>query len=88
MDNKHNNEKTYFFDNPRNVSLLLRVFYVLCGILFAADFIVHRHTVHPWESFPGFYALYGFIACVLLVIIAKEIRKAVMRKEDYYDVDE
>ena len=28
---------------------------------------------------------HGAIACVLLVLIAKEMRKLVMRREDYYD---
>jgi hypothetical protein len=40
---------------------------------------------HPWEGFFGFYALYGFVACVLLVLLAKEMRKLVMRDEDYYE---
>ena len=88
MSNSQNDEKTYLFDNSRNVSRLLLGFYVICGGLFVADFIAHRHTVHPWESIPGFYALYGFVACVVLVLIAKEMRKVLMRKEDYYDVDE
>ena len=88
MSNKQNDEKTYLFDNPRNVSRLLLGFYIICGGLFLADFIAHRHIVHSWEGIPGFYALYGFVACVVLVLIAKEMRKLVMRKEDYYDVDE
>jgi hypothetical protein len=33
----------------------------------------------------GFYAIYGFVACVLLVVIAKELRKLLMRDENYYD---
>jgi len=88
MTNKHNNEKSYLFDNPRNVSYLIRGLYIICALLFIADFIVHRHTVHPWEGFLGFYAIYGLVACVILVLISTEIRKVVMRKEDYYDVDE
>ena len=85
MSDNQNKEKQYLFDNPRNVSRLLRGFYIICAILFVADFFVHRHVVHPWEDFPGFYALYGFIACVLLVVVAKEMRKVLMRKENYYD---
>lgn len=80
-------KKTYLFDNPKNVSRLIRSLYIICAMLFVADFFVHRHTVHPWEDFTGFYALYGFIACVILVVMAKWLRKLVMRKEDYYDVD-
>ena len=49
------------------------------------DFVVHRHVDHPWEAAWGFYCIYGFVACVLLVLVAKEMRKVIMRKEDYYD---
>lgn len=81
-------EKKYLFDDPKNVSRLLNGFYVVCVILFVLDFILHRHTYLDWESIPAFYALYGFIACVLLVLIASQMRKVLMRKEDYYDVDD
>ena len=34
----------------------------------------------------GFYAVYGFVACVVLVLVAKYIlRPMVIRKEDYYE---
>jgi hypothetical protein len=81
-------EKQYLFDKPENVNRLLRGFYILCGLLVALDFFVHRHISHDWEHLPGFYAIFGFVACVLLVLVAKEMRKVLMRKEDYYDVDE
>ena len=67
---------------------LLRGFYALCGLLFVLDFIIHRHASRDWEQLPGFYAIYGFAAFVVLVLVAKLLRKLVMRKEDYYDVDE
>lgn len=78
-------EKQHIFDNPRNVRWLLRVFFVICAGLFGADYIIHRHVEHPMESLFGFYGLYGFIACVLLVLIAKEMRKVLMRAENYYE---
>lgn len=81
-------EKLYLFDKPENVSRLLRGFYLVCAILFLLDFILHRHISIRWENIPAFYALFGFIACVVLVLLATEMRKLVMRKEDYYDVDE
>jgi len=81
-------EKQYIFDKSENVARLLRGFYIVCGILFALDFIIHRHMSLAWEHLPGFYAIFGFVACVLLVLVAKEMRKVLMRKEDYYDVDE
>lgn len=50
------------------------------------DLFIHRHIYHSWESFTGFYAFYGFLACVVLVLLARELRKLVMRDEDYYDI--
>lgn len=73
------------WDNPRNVKKLLYVFYFICAVLFLVDFLVHRHIVHSWESLWGFYAIYGWLACVILVLVAKELRKVLMRPEDYYD---
>jgi len=78
-------QKDYLFDNPKNVSRLLNGFYVICVLLVIADFIVHRHIGFGWEEIPAFYAIYGFAACVVLVVIAKKMRNIVMRKENYYD---
>ena len=85
---QQDDEKQHLFDKPENVNRLLRGFYIVCGVLFALDFVLHRHTIHAWEDFPGFYAIFGFVACVVLVLVAREMRKIVMRREDYYDVDE
>ncbi len=82
---KKNDEPQDFFDKPENIKKILKVFYVICGLLVAIDFVVHRHVYHDWENIPAFYAIYGFIGCVVLVLIAKEMRKVLMRGEDYYD---
>jgi hypothetical protein len=80
-------EKPHFFDKPGNLKKFLRGFYIICAILLAVDFVHHRHVIHDWESMWGFYAVYGFVACVLLVEIAKLMRMVVMRAPDYYDRD-
>ncbi len=86
MNNENKkDEKIYFFDKPENIKRVLYVFYTLCVILVLADFIIHRHIGLVWENIPAFYAIYGFVACVALVVVAKLIRKVVMRKEDYYN---
>jgi len=78
-------EKSRYFDKPENVKRVLRKFYVICGGLVLADFVIHRHVFHNWESLWGFYAVFGFVACVILVLVAKQMRKLIMRNEDYYD---
>lgn len=78
-------DRRHIFDNPRNVKRVIHGLYAICAISLAAEFFVYRHVDHPWESLFGFYSLYGFVACVILVLVAKEMRKILMRKEDYYD---
>ena len=78
-------EQRHIFDHPRNVRRVIWALCIACVIVFIADPLVHRHVDHPWEAVFGFYCIYGFISCVLLVLIAKGLRKILMRPEDYYD---
>ena len=91
-----NNEKQHFFDKPGNVRNFLRIFFVFCAVVIVLDLIdlvlhffelpvVLRHAERSWEGLPGFYGIFGFVACVGLVLVAKLLRKIAMRKEDYYD---
>jgi hypothetical protein len=89
MQNAENgNQKTkeYLFDKPKNVKLLLRCFYTSLLVLLIIEFFVHKHPHFAWEGWLEFYAVYGFVACVVLVVAAKYIlRPLVKRREDYYD---
>ena len=39
-----------------------------------------------WNSIWGFFAVLGFVGCVLLVVVSKWLgRRWLWRKEDYYD---
>ena len=73
----------YLFDNPKNVQHVIRTLYVLCALLVIFDFVVHRHTLHPWEHLYAFYPIYGFVSCVVLVLLAKVMRRFLMRADDY-----
>lgn len=81
-------EQKYLFDNPKNVKRLLNGFYVCCILLLVIDFFVHRHISHSWENLLGFYPLYGFIGCVVLVFVATWLRTFLMRSEDYYQTEQ
>ena len=83
-----NDEKKYIFDNPDNVKRVLQILVACCVLLFALDFVIHRHVMHSWENLWGFYPIYGFVGCVILVLVAKWMRTFLMRPEDYYDEGE
>lgn len=80
-----NTEGKHIFDKPQNVKRVLHLLYGCCAVLFALDFVIHRHVIHSWENLWGFYPVYGFIGCVVLVLVATWMRTFLMRPEDYYD---
>lgn len=75
------------WDRKSAQDLLLRVLYAVSAILVLADFVVHRHSEHPWEHVKAFYPLYGFVGIVILVLAAKGLRRLTMRPEDYYGAE-
>jgi hypothetical protein len=86
-----NMEKQYLFDRQKNVIRLLKVVFTSCIVLFLLDFLfqenlLDKHTRFSWEEWIGFYPVFGFVACVMLVLVSKYVlRPIVIRKEDYYD---
>lgn len=64
----------------------LAAFFTFCGLLAAADFFVPHAGAHfPWEKWPLFYGVFGFVACVALVLAAKHLLRPLVRcEEDYY----
>ena len=84
-------EKKHIFDKKKNVTRLLVIFFCSCVFIFLLDFIflsdeVSKHAEFEWENWIGFYPVFGFVGCVLLVLISKYVlRPLVMRDEDYYD---
>ena len=79
-------EKTYWLDDSRNVNKIVYAVYAVCALFLIIDPLIHKHGPFAIEHWFGFYGIYGFVACVALVIAAKEIlRRLLMRPEDYYD---
>ena len=88
-------EKKHVFDDPKNVKRLLTVFFTsVIGLLLldalylvlGSRHVIHTHMIYKWEGYWGFYCFYGFVACVVLVLVSKYIlRPLVKREENYYD---
>lgn len=77
--------RRYWLDEPANVDRIVKAIYAVCALLFIIDFAVHKHGPFTIEYLYGFYGVYGFVACVGLVLAAKQLRRILMRSEDYYD---
>jgi hypothetical protein len=77
-----------YVGNPANVNSLKKMSYVALVLVFLSDFFVHRdHAIYIWDKIPGFGALYGFVSCVVIILVSKFIghQGGVMQGEDYYD---
>lgn len=73
-----------FLDSSANIKKVRKYFFIALGILLVIDPFIHKHIELPWEGAPFFYAVYGFVACVSLIFIAKVLRFIVKRDKDYY----
>lgn len=56
-------------------------------VLDALPFVVDKEHAHTRaEQMPGFWAVFGFVGCVVLIIVSKWFGHAgIMQREDYYD---
>lgn len=77
--------KSYWLDRKENVTRLYLGLWVAGIVLLVADLAVHRHDGVWFAGWFGFYAAYGFVACVALVLTAKALRRVLKRGEDYYE---
>ena len=60
--------------------------YGILVLLIVADFIIPRHEIHFFgDKVPGFWSLFGFISCALIIVVSKWLgHHWLMRDEDYY----
>ncbi len=78
-------EKRYWLDRPENVTRLYRGVWAIGIGLVLIELFLHRHEEFAFAAWWAFYAAFGFVACVALVLTAKALRRVLKRDEDYYD---
>lgn len=74
-----------FFDKPGSKTILAGIFICTLVALLVSDFFIHKHAYFSVGGAPLFYAVFGFVGCALLIVIAKQLRLFLKRGEDYYD---
>tara|TARA_B100001093_G_scaffold512821_1_gene583413 strand:+ start:82 stop:510 length:429 start_codon:yes stop_codon:yes gene_type:complete len=79
------NKKHYWLDDARNVNKIFYVLVFICIALVVSDAFYHKHTHYEFEGIFGFFGIFGFGLSFLLVLASRELRKFLIRDEDYYD---
>jgi len=69
---------------------LFRMLYVCLVASVLAGVLVHlfmpSHAAFVWQEIPGFSAIYGFVGCILIIVVSKALGHYWLQKEeDYYD---
>jgi hypothetical protein len=64
-----------------------RIAYAALILIFVIDFFIPRYQIHFFgDLIPGFWSLFGFIACILIIIISKWIGSfGIVQDEKYYN---
>lgn len=63
---------------------------IFAGIVFAIAAVLDLvfpsgYGSFAWSGVPGFFALFGFAGCVIIILVSKWLGKAwLQRDEDYY----
>jgi len=71
----------------KNARTLTWVMLGIMALLVIADILIPTgYGRFPFDTIGGFGALYGFVSCVLIIVVSKLLGYAFLyRSEDYYD---
>lgn len=58
---------------------------LILDVLWLRSDILHYHF--PFQYFPQFFAIFGLLGCMLLILIAKGMGYFISKDEDYYEKD-
>jgi len=77
----------YLRDHLKTVVRLSLAVLALLVLIDAIPGVVDKEHAHTSaEHWPGFWAVFGFVGCVVLILLSKAFGHAgIMTREDYYD---
>ena len=80
--------RNHWLDEPRNVKRLWRGFLALLALTVLAELVVTLHPHFEIESLPAFHAVFGFLACAAMILVAKAIGALLKRPDTYYKAND
>lgn len=80
-----NENDKHWLLRPRNIRRLWFAFAGILVLTLVAGLFVHQHTYFGIEDSFGFFAWYGFVTCVAMVVFAKVLGIFLKRPENYYN---
>jgi hypothetical protein len=84
-DHQQQSGKTDLLDRPGTVARLVWILVALCAVLLALDVLVDHTGPYAIRRLFGFYAIFAFVASLVLVFLTRVASPVSTRREDYYD---
>jgi len=75
----------HWLSRPGTIRRLWVGFAVLLALTVVAQFVIDIKGYFGLDGWPAFAAVYGFGACVAMVLVAKMLGVVLRRPDDYYD---
>lgn len=82
-----NNQQPHWLMRRKNIRKLWFGFMTILAANLIAGLFVHQHEHFGIEHSFGFFAWYGFITCVGMVLFAKLLGVFLKRPENYYQTN-
>lgn len=74
----------YWLARAASIRRLWQAFIAVLALTAIAQLAVEVHPHFAAEGWFGFNALYGFLACAALILVAKGLGVFLKRRDDYY----
>lgn len=77
-------DSDHWLVRPKSIRLMWWIFAAILALTVAGQLFVHFHAYFEVDGWFGFYAIYGFVTCVAMVVGAKLLGFVLKRPDDYY----
>ena len=69
------------------VKIFKTIFFICIGLsILIGLFVPSEHVKFWWERIPAFDTIFGFLGCILIIVVSKALGHYwLQRNEDYYD---
>lgn len=80
-----NEKELHWLVRPSTIRRLWWIFGVVLALTVLAQLVIDIHAYFAVDGWFGFYALFGFLSCVAMVLFAKVLGYVLKRPDTYYD---
>jgi hypothetical protein len=75
----------HWLARPATIKLLWRIFIAVLMVLVLAQAFIYVKGYFDIDGWFGFGAVFGFLSCLAMVLVAKGLGFVLKRPNDYYD---